>query len=471
VTSVSGGAGLGFDESVIAAGAAEELAGPPHGSLGPVGREERISSVDVLRGFALMGILLANIVSFGMPLWDYMVPVSAPVPVFSGPHWRANTVAWFLRWVLAEGKMRALFSMLFGAGVVLLTSRAEARGGGDKVADIYTRRNMWLVAFGVIHAYFIWSGDILYSYGVTALLFLYPCRKLKAKTLFWAAGMVLALNSLLGVGQTFHNLSLRRAAAGADAVAAAHEPLTEAQKVAQKKWLEVQERLKPDAVKTQEDLTVMRSGYWSGVRYEARQVFETQTVSYYLRFADVLGMMLLGMALFRNGFLTAKKSAKTYGLVAMVGLGIAWPVIFIGVWNAWKGGFEIIQTGFWLNVPYDFGRVAGAVGYAALVLLVVKRGAWRWMTRRVAAVGQMALSNYLLTSITCKMLFVWSPLHWYGRLEYYQLYFVVAGMWVVNLVWSWLWLRYFEFGPVEWVWRSLTYWERQPMRLRVAASA
>jgi uncharacterized protein len=101
----------------------------------------------------------------------------------------------------------------------------------------------------------------------------------------------------------------------------------------------------------------------------------------------------------------------------------------------------------------------------------VKRGAWRWVTRRVAAVGQMALSNYLLTSITCKMLFVWSPLHWYGRLEYYQLYFVVAGMWVVNLVWSWLWLRYFEFGPVEWVWRSLTYWERQPMRLRVAASA
>ena len=113
----------------------------------------------------------------------------------------------------------------------------------------------------------------------------------------------------------------------------------------------------------------------------------------------------------------------------------------------------------------------GTLGTAALVLLVVKSGAMGWLTRRIAAVGQMALSNYLLTSTCCQILFVWSPLKWYSRLEYYQLYFVVLGVWAVNLTWSTLWLRYFQYGPMEWAWRSLTYWRRQPLRLSKAVIA
>ena len=124
----------GFDATVVEPGTNEELAGPPpdietrptDSATRPVERQERVASVDVLRGFALLGILLMNITSFGLPSWAYSIPLSTPLPVFSGPHARANTVAWFLRWVLAEGKMRALFSMLFGAGAVLLTSERSS---------------------------------------------------------------------------------------------------------------------------------------------------------------------------------------------------------------------------------------------------------------------------------------------------------------------------------------------------------
>jgi uncharacterized protein len=112
------------------------------------------------------------------------------------------------------------------------------------------------------------------------------------------------------------------------------------------------------------------------------------------------------------------------------------------------------------------GRVSGAVGTAAVILLVIRWGALRWLMKAVANVGQMALSNYLLTSFSMRMLYVWSPLKWYGYMEYYKIYIVVLCVWVVNMVFSAIWLRYFEFGPMEWVWRSLTYWKRQPMRRR-----
>ena len=135
-------AGVGLDEGGVAPGVAEELAGPPHIELQPVTRAERISSMDVLRGFSLMGILVMNITDFAYGYSNYAFPLSTVKPVFDGPHWKINTAAWFMRWIFAEGKMRALFSMLLGAGGILLTERALARGAGIRAADIYTRRNM-----------------------------------------------------------------------------------------------------------------------------------------------------------------------------------------------------------------------------------------------------------------------------------------------------------------------------------------
>src|SRR6516225_4184695 len=158
-------------------------------SVRPVTQRERIPTIDVVRGFALMGILLMNIAAFSGPFEMYINPLAVP------GHRSYNIFAWVLRWVFFEGKMRAAFSMLFGAGVILLTERAERRGSRN-IADIFLRRNMWLVLFGVLHLYFIWLGDILYYYGLTALLFLYPCRKVRFRNLLIAGAAVL----LIGVG-------------------------------------------------------------------------------------------------------------------------------------------------------------------------------------------------------------------------------------------------------------------------------
>jgi len=454
-----------FDAQPLPAGAPEELAGPPHVPA-PVSRQERISSVDTLRGMALLGILAMNITDFGLPRWDYTIPLSTVHPVFSGPYWRINTIAWFLRWILAEGKMRALFSMLFGAGAILLTSRAESRGAGDRAADIFTRRNMWLMLFGILHCYLIWNGDILYFYGLMGLIFLYPMRNLKPKTLFIWAAVVLFLNgALLTGGQMASRYSTRKKALAADKLYREHKPLTEEQSADIKAWSAAQDRMRPPQKKLYEDIHAAQKGYLSAQIKDAKDAFEGETKGAYAGFGDMLGFMLLGMGLYRNGFLTAKLQTKTYAIIAALALGVCWPLIFAGCYMAWKSHFDMFTVFGWLYLPYDIGRFTGALGNAALLLLILKSGLLKFLTRRLAAVGQMALSNYLFTSSFCKFLFVWGPLHWYGYMEYYKLYYVMAGVWAFNLIWSPLWLKYFQFGPAEWVWRSLTYWKRQPMRI------
>jgi uncharacterized protein len=200
--------------------------------------------------------------------------------------------------------------------------------------------------------------------------------------------------------------------------------------------------------------------------HTAKDVLMGELKGAYFAFGDWVGMMLLGMALYKNGFLSGRLSMKTYAWTAGIGLALAWGVTGVGAWKAWAGHFDMFQTMRWMQFPYDIGRVAGALGNAALLLMMLKAGVGKWLSRRVAAVGQMALSNYLLTSLTMQIVFAWGPWHWYGYVEYYKIYFAVAGMWLVNMTFSSIWLRYFEFGPMEWVWRSLTYWKRQPMWIR-----
>lgn len=467
-----------LDPFALPAGANEELAGPPRVepttapdpmlATRPVEPCERISSVDLLRGFSLMGILIMNITDFGLGFSNYAIPLSTAKPVFNGPHWKANTTLWFLRWIFAEGKMRAMFSMLFGAGVILLTSRAAERGAGIRAADIYTRRNMWLVLFGMVHCYAIWNGDILYFYGVSALMFLFPFRNLKPRKLFWTAAIVLLLNTLVvQVGQTFAAKQAMRNAAKANAALAQHHTLTDGQIAALKSWKNIQDRWRPGTKKLYEDIAAHQHG-WLSQGADAADAFQSETLGAYAGFGDWLGLMLLGMALYRIGFFSLRLSTRAYALTAVIGLGISWPLTFWGCWHAWRGGFDMFQTAHALMFPYDLTRVSGALGNAAALLLLMRAGFFKWLFARIAAVGQMALSNYILTSLCMRTLFVWGPWHWYGYVEYYKLYYAVAAMWIVNLIFSTVWLRYFRFGPIEWCWRSLTYWKRQPMLLRPA---
>jgi len=466
-------AGAGLDAGMVAPGADEELAGPAHIELStarPVARAERISSMDVLRGFSLMGILVMNICDFEYGIRNYAFPLSTAKPVFDGPHWKINTAIWFLRWIFAEGKMRALFSMLFGAGVIMLTERALARGAGIRAADIFTRRNIWLVLIGMVHGYLIWDGDILFYYGLAALLFLFPFRNVRVKRLMWVAGIILLINSVLMMGGQYgSSYSARKAAAKANAKLAQHQTLTEDEIGDLKGWDNAQQRWRMSPKKRNEDIDAMQRGYWKAQGHVAQHVLMGELKGAYFGFGDWVGLMLLGMALYKNGFLPGRLSMKTYAWTAVIGLTVGWTVTGVGAWRAWAGHFDMFRTLVWMQAPYDIGRIAGALGNAALLLVLLKAGVFKWLLQRFAAVGQMALSNYLLTSITMKVIYVWGPWHWYGNVEYYKIYYAVLGMWIFNMAFSTIWLRYFEFGPMEWVWRSLTYWKRQPMRIRAAA--
>ena len=431
----------------------------------PVSQRERISSVDVLRGFALLGILVMNISDYALAEnFDYN-------PTVMGPISKLNLLLWAGRFVLFEGKMRALFSMLFGAGVILLTSRLEKRGDAAISGDIFLRRNMWLTLIGVLHAYFLWWGDILYFYGMTALLFLYPCRKLKAKTLLIAgATVVLAFLAYRGVRLETRSQLARRAAVAAS-LEASGQPLTAPQKDDLKAWQTLVENSRPDRATVDKEIAEMRGGYGSVFRHNAPTVVAEQGAGFYRwGFCDSLGMMLLGMGLLQIGFLSGQLSNRAYVWTALIGYAIGLPMGVASTWQAWRHNFDALTVGWWEFFPYDLQRIAVGLAHASVVLLIVKAGALKRLTKPIAAVGQTALSNYLGTTVICVLLFDGYGLGLFGKLQFYQLFYVVAAIWVFNLVASSLWLKRFQFGPLEWVWRSLTYWQQQPM-LRPAAVA
>jgi len=431
----------------------------PDLAFSPVSQQERIGAVDTVRGFALLGILTMNITAFALAEGIDFNPYA------HGPTSTANVLIWALRFVLCDGKMRALFSMLFGAGVILLTGRAENRGAAAQAADIFTRRNMWLVLFGLIHAYFLWFGDVLYIYGVTALLFLYPCRKLSARTLIIAGLAVLALSVGWRIKRFEDGVHLAQRAAAADAAAKSGKALTDDQKKDQTDWHHRVEFVHPDQKTIDEQNSKMRAGYLSVFHLNASLNVQFQSLFYYrFGFCDPLAMMLIGMGLLRAGFLSGQLSSKTYGLIALAGYGIGLPLGFLMAWIPWRSGFDPITCYKWFFLPYDFQRLCVALAHASVLLLLVRAGAVPWLMKRLGAVGQTALSNYLGTTVICVTLFDGFGFKLFGKLHLSQLMVVVLAVWCVNFIVSPIWLKYFRFGPVEWLWRSLTYWQLEPMR-------
>ena len=444
----------------------EEIAGPV--SISPISRFDRISGIDVLRGVALLGILVLNIDDFGTVQFAHDIPVGTPTNDFAGPHAHLNLILLMIKWMFFEGKMRGLFSMLFGAGVILLTSRAERRGSRD-VADVYTCRNMFLMLFGILHSIFIWSGDILFDYGFQALLFVYPLRKLKPKTLLWTGTLLsvflapLGVVHLLGAGR---DLSLSSQAAAIHARQKAGSPITAAQRDVLKQWDARVESKRPTPAKTQEAVKDATTGSYLQHVASRGQDFLKRFYRHIDAIFDCLSAMLIGMGLMKLGFFTGELTYASYCWTAILGFAVSVPFYAIGVLNAYRSGFFFLDNEKWLFFPYYLTREPGSLAIAAVVILIIKRGLLNTPQRLLAAVGRTAFSNYLLTSIICQTLFVWGPWKLYGKLGYYQLMYVVFGVWTFNLVFSSLWLRAFAFGPFEWLWRSLTYGTLQPMRLK-----
>lgn len=410
----------------------------------------RIESLDFLRGCALFGILLMNIVGMGLgPAYDN--------PTVAGGDTGINLMTWFIINVGFEGTQRGLFSMLFGAGVILLTSRLEASGRAD-ATDIYFRRNLWLIGFGLANTWVLqWGGDILYDYGIAAL-FLFAFRKLAGKTLLALGVGALVLGAAWSALETRGMLRLHDQYRSAIQVPEAQR--TDKQERIIEEWKE-ESRAGPPPQAYAEARKSITASYWSSLEHRAERFTRAQSWEWYRYFFDVFGMMMVGMALFRLGVLTLELRASTYAAMMAGGYAIGLTANILEARWIMASGFTALGY-YQAGITYDLSRLAMTVGHLGALMLFLRSGILPWLRRSMAAVGRMALTNYLTHSLVALVIFV--LLGWWGALERHQLYYIVFGVWAFQIVISPVWLGRFHFGPVEWLWRYLTYGKKPPFR-------
>ena len=420
----------------------------------PVSGKARIQSIDTLRGLVLLGILIINILAFAQPFGAMADPqVDGAVggvdfALFAGSE------------IFVEGGMRAVFSMLFGAGLLIFMNKPGA--GPVEVRSLYYRRTGWLIVFGLFNAYvLLWPGDILFTYGMVGLL-LFLFRNLGGGALLGWAFAVLLITTL---GHTGLHLSLGQlsdAAAEIEALGPGAE-LTGEQQGITAAWEAMLESQGMTESAQAAEIETRSQGYASNFVYGAGLTIFLQTAGLLIiLFWDALSMMLIGMAFMKWGIFDASRSLRFYLLLMLAGFGIGLPL------NAWEtmtfvgSGYEIQWQS--LNRPsYDLGRLALAVGYIGLVMSVCRAGLLRGAQSVLARIGQMALTNYLMQTVLCNLVFLGFGLGQFAQWDRWQMYLFVVGVWIFQALFSVYWLGRYRFGPCEWLWRSLTYRRRQPM--------
>ncbi|MBN1221073.1 MAG: DUF418 domain-containing protein [Anaerolineae bacterium] len=402
-------------------------------TIKPTQPAERILALDALRGFAILGILLMNIQSFSMPEAAYLNP--AAYGDLSG----FNKWVWVFSHLLTDQKFLTLFSLLFGAGIVLFTTRAEAKGRG--ALAVHYRRTFWLLVIGLLHAYLLWSGDILVSYALCALVVVL-FRKRSPTLLFILGLVVVSISSILYL---FFGFSL------------AYMP-PDAYEGMLLSW-------QPTPEMISHEIATLQGGWLEQMSIRVPSTLMSQTVVFLIFFLwRAGGLMLVGMALFKWKILTGERSKRFYTLLLVFGLGLGWLIVGYGVIQNFTANWSMDYARFFGSQFNYWGSLLVSIGYIGLMMLLGKWSAFASVTSVLSAVGRMALTNYLLQTIICTTIFYGHGLGLFGRAERSQQVLVVLGVWALQLVISPLWLRYFRFGPAEWLWRSLTYWKIQPIR-------
>ena len=394
----------------------------------PVAERDRLISMDVLRGFVLLGIFVMNIQSFSMPMSAYMNPTSY------GDLTGANWWVWVVSHVFFDQKFMTIFSLLFGAGVLLMTDRA-----GDDAGRLHRRRMGWLVLFGMLHAHLFWYGDILYTYGMCGLAAYFFCHAAPRGLIIAGAALILVgLLLPIGLGSVM--------------------PPEELTKVRDESW-------QPTADVRERELAAYRGGPLAQATHRSPEALLFQTFYFFLfSFWKVLGLMLVGMALLKLDVFTARRPVAFYATFAAVNLAIGLPLVIYGMWQNFAHGWSVEYSMF-LGGGYNYvGSTLVSFGYIGLFMAIVRAGAMKGLTSRLAAVGRMAFSNYILQTIIATTIFYGHGFGLFGSVERTGQVAIVLAVWALQLAISPLWLRHYQFGPLEWTWRSLTYGARQPMR-------
>ena len=375
---------------------------------GPIAAASRITSLDLIRGVAVLGILLMNAVHFKFATVPYL-----NLSAGGSETWLDWAVGLFGE-IFVDQKFMGLFSLLFGAGVVLFLGRVEARGGRAALLSLW--RNGLLLAIGILHS-LLWSGDVLTTYALSSVV-LIVLRKLPAQALV-----------IIGTGLFLVPVAV-------DSVMQSVVNATDISLVGI--WVQ------PGAESVGEELT--------------QELLELLVASNY--FLRGLALILMGAGLYRLGFMGGEMSAGTYRKVAIIGLGVGLPLAAAGVIITVMNDFSR-DVAFISQIPNHLGTIPASLGYMSLLILW-NRGSDGWLKRRLRAAGRMALTNYLTQTILGVLVLT----AWLGDAEVNRsgIVLFVVTVWALQLWWSQAWLSRFRFGPAEWLWRVATYRRRQPLR-------
>jgi uncharacterized protein len=406
-------------------------------SVTPIRETERYESLDVLRGVGVLGILVMNIQSFAMPFAAYFNPTALGSPS------DVDFTVWTISHLFADQKFMSIFSILFGAGVLLFASHAAERGGRSAV--LHYRRMFWLLVFGLMHAYLIWYGDILVLYAVCGML-IYPLRRTDPRALLIAGVLTVSVASLFMLAA---GLSIDR-------------------------WppegvADIREFWSPDAATLAAEVEAFRGGWLAQMPVRAAYAFDFHTFEMWIwGIWRAGGVMLLGMALFKLGVLTGERSTSFYTRLAVIGFAIGVPLTAWGVLRNIADGWRV-EYSFFLGAQWNYwGSLASACGWLGLVMTVWKSGAVRGAIARLAAVGRMAFTCYILETLICTTLFYGHAVGLFGSVGRVGQILATVTIWAALLLLAPWWLERFRYGPLEWLWRTLTYGRLEPLSRELA---
>jgi len=388
----------------------------------------RYHSLDLSRGVAVLAILVVNIWAFALPFSAY------GNPSVYGDMSGANYWTWLLSFVLVQEKFITIFSMLFGAGVALFVDHARARS--ESAAVLHYRRMTALLVIGLLHAYGLWSGDILTAYAVLGMVLFLFLRCADRTLLLWAL-------SLIGISVLLLVLF---------AVSLPKLPAAD--------LAELGEFWQPATAQIADEIANYRAGWWQQMQTRVPTTLELQTMLLSFYSIRLLGQMLLGVYLFRSGFLTGHWSASAYRWCALLGLGIGLAMAHRGAIGNVEAGFAFAHAMGFGQLWNNIGSLIAALGYLSLFVLWSQSSFAPRARQLLEQAGRTGFTLYLGSTLICTTLFYGHGFGLFATLDRFALFAIVLMVWVLLLLFAQLWLTRFRQGPLETLWRYCTYGNR-----------
>jgi uncharacterized protein len=393
----------------------------------PISSRERLINIDIIRGVALLAILLMNVQTFSMIFSAYSNPTSF------GDLTGINLSVFQLSHLFADQKFMTIFSTLFGVGIILMAENIKAKGGNP--TKVHYKRMFILALFGLLHAYLLWFGDILFPYALAGML-AYLARNKSVSFLIITGGILIALCSLL---MLLTGLSL---------------PYWE-----QADLHAVQMTWQPTAELIEQDLLVNQASWLGQMEHRHSMALEMQAgILFYL--PRIVGLMMFGMALFKLDFFGSKYKSSTLLIGGILTFASSVLLITYGSQQHFATNWGI--ESMFVGIQYNYwGSITMAYSYLCFLLVFCRSNAFAQLKDLLANVGKMALTNYLSHTIICGLIFYGWGFGFYGSFERFEQVLVVVVIWIFQLIFSTYWMNRFKFGPFEWLWRSMTYGKLQ----------